>query len=131
MVFAGDKFETCSDLQLMKSLFLDFFHGQELTEIALNGIEHVISLTAVSESEILFRVYSVELKNSGVRTPRVELVDMGHFCDMKVSRVKHHSPEMFREAMKMPRVVKVDLKLYFNLFISIKKYSYFWLHVYI
>lgn len=88
----------------------------------------VISLTATSEEEVLFRVYkygltpTVEpnissetipyfrtrlLKSSDSSTPRVELVEMGPNIDFAVGRNKFATHDYFKSALEKPREVKV------------------------
>ena len=103
--FCGHQFEASSYYQLVRSLFLDFFRGEELKEIALNGIEHVISLTATDDG-IIFNVYQVQMKKSSSNVPRIELVEMGPSMDMKIGRVKLHDESVYRQAIKVPKDAK-------------------------
>lgn len=105
-VFSGPLFETSSAHQQFKSLILDYFRGDELKEVALNGgLEHVISCTAVDDTTILFRVYSILLKKSGQRIPRVELEEMGPRMNIKIGRIKMHDEQMWRQSMRKPKEI--------------------------
>lgn len=73
-MFAGESFEKSEDMQRIKSLFVDFFRGPEVTNIRLGGLEHVIQFTALEEAygsakKIHFRSYKVHLKKSS--TPNI------------------------------------------------------------
>eukprot|EP00158_Paraphelidium_tribonemae_P000895 Partr_v1_DN23633_c0_g1_i1_m19096 putative ribosome production factor 2 homolog len=104
-VFSGALFETCAKHVLFKSLLLDFFRGEELKDVALNGLEHVISVTAVHD-RVLFRVHNVHLKKSGTKVPRVELSEMGPHFDFTFGRVKEHDAEQWKAAMRVPKEKK-------------------------
>ncbi|KAI7903862.1 Brix domain-containing protein [Cokeromyces recurvatus] len=72
MVFNGERFDSEEKYKYIKNFFLDFFNGEETSAINLAGLEHVISLTAVPDSErILLRTYSIQMKKSGLKTPHV------------------------------------------------------------
>ena len=107
IMFSGSQFETMPDYQLLKSVLLDFFRGDELKEIALNGgLEHVISVTALpEENQFAFRCYNVMLKKSGTRTPRVELEEMGPRFDFSLGRIKQHDDDMWKKAMRKPKEI--------------------------
>ena len=52
-------------------------------------------------------MYHVQLKKSGSRLPRVEFQEMGPSVDFEVRRFKLPSKEVMREALKIPRTLKV------------------------
>ncbi|GAA5809938.1 hypothetical protein MFLAVUS_003353 [Mucor flavus] len=106
MVFNGDRFESDEKLKSIKNFFLDFFNGDETSAINLAGLEHVISLTATPDDRILFRTYSIEMKKSGLKTPRVELAEMGPNYDLKMKRVNVPKPDMWKSAVRVPKEVK-------------------------
>ncbi|EDV24757.1 uncharacterized protein TRIADDRAFT_56868 [Trichoplax adhaerens] len=105
LIFAGEAFETQTDYIRLKHMLLDFFRGPKVDNIRLNGLEHVIHITALKE-KILFRCYKVLLKKSGTKTPRVELQEMGPSIDFELRRTKLGSEELLKEARKVPRVLK-------------------------
>uniref|UniRef100_A0A914ICF4 Ribosome production factor 2 homolog n=1 Tax=Globodera rostochiensis TaxID=31243 RepID=A0A914ICF4_GLORO len=73
----------------------------------LMGIELVISLTAISEERINFRVYRAVLKKSmESSTPKVDLVEMGPNIDFKIDRLKLASDSLFKTALKKPQDVQ-------------------------
>ncbi|KAI8967284.1 Brix domain-containing protein [Mycotypha africana] len=109
MTFQGERFDTDDTLKAIKNYFLDFFNGEQTTHINLAGLEHVISLTATGEGEntrILFRTYSIQMKKSGVKTPRVELQEMGPCYDLKLRRSQLPKADMWNQACKMPKELK-------------------------
>jgi ribosome production factor 2 len=106
MIFNGEKFDSDSTYKHLKNYFLDFFNGEQTTAINLAGLEHVISITATPDDRILFRTYSVQMKKSGVKTPRVELEDMGPHYDFSLKRTSVPKPDMWSAAAKIPKELK-------------------------
>lgn len=52
-------------------------------------------------------MYSTRLKKSGSRLPRVELEEMGPSIDFEIRRSKEAARDVMREAMKVPRALRV------------------------
>lgn len=77
LVFAGPAWEQTQEMQSLRSIFVDLFHREKADAVRLQGLEHVISITATNDSKILFRSFKVLLKKSGSRTPRIELEEIG------------------------------------------------------
>ena len=108
MVFVGEAFETNESLQRLKSLLLDFFRGNVAESIDLTGLEHVICVSALTDSAVVdethvkltFRVYRPVLMKSGTRIPRVELTEMGPQFDFRLGRVTMASSEFYKKACK-------------------------------
>lgn len=65
-----------TQLSEIKGLFLDMFQHATPGKINLAGLEHVIVLTARG-SKVAFRHYSIALKKSGERIPKVQLEEIG------------------------------------------------------
>ncbi|KAG1474213.1 hypothetical protein G6F56_000482 [Rhizopus delemar] len=103
MIFNGEKFDSDTTYKNLKNFFLDFFNGETAACINLAGIEHVISVTATPEGRILFRTYTVQMKKSGVKTPRVELEDMGPHYDFSLKRSSLPKAELWSSAAKIPK----------------------------
>lgn len=84
-IFSGQAFEQRSDMQQVKSLFLDFYRGADVKDLDLTALNHVICVTADDEGKrIYMRVYRLVLKKSGSRIPRVELEEIGPSADFEV-----------------------------------------------
>ena len=107
-LFNGDAFEHIDDFMKLKNFILDFFHGQQVHEIDLAGLDHVISITA-SENIIYFRTYALKLKKSGTRLPRVELEEMGPCFNFTLGRKRFANTDVWGEAIKLPKVLKVGI----------------------
>ena len=56
--------------------FADLFRGPVVPAVRLQGLETVLSFTAVGK-KIHMRGYKTALKKSGAKTPRVELEEVG------------------------------------------------------
>jgi len=109
LIFAGEPFlSDSSDFSRIKNLLVDFFHGEEITNIRLEGIEHVYSFTSSTEEDkrIHMRGYKIVLKKSGEKTPTVELEEMGPSADLVVRRFKLGSADLFKTACKRPKELK-------------------------
>lgn len=106
MVFNGDRFESDETYKHMKNYFLDFFNGEVSDAINLGGLEHVISLTATPDDRILFRTYLIHMKKSGLKTPRVELEEMGPSYDLKVRRNTLPKSDIWNAACKFAKELK-------------------------
>lgn len=114
MVFNGELFDTNENYKNLKNMFTDFFHGQSIDAINLTGLEHVITVTAAplegkNAGLIYFRVYTIQLKKSGAKTPRIELEDMGPSLDFKMRRIQLPKAELWKVATKVPKELKVSI----------------------
>ncbi|XP_052889021.1 ribosome production factor 2 homolog [Anopheles moucheti] len=107
IIFNGYKWKLTEELRRIKSLLLDMFRIDQIDSIRLQGIEHVLSFTLADDLTILVRSYRIQLKKSGQRTPRIELVEMGPSLDLSVRRTKIASDNLYKVAMKQPAILKV------------------------
>lgn len=111
-LFNGDAFEQRPDCKLFKEMILDLYHGTEVQEIDLEGLEYVLSLTAVTAENdenaiiIYFRVYKINLKipdnQKETKCNIIELSPMGPFMNLKCGRVKYSSDKVMKNAIKIP-----------------------------
>ncbi|CRK97264.1 CLUMA_CG010660, isoform A [Clunio marinus] len=130
LVFNGDKWKMSEELRRIKSLFVDMFHVEDVDSIRLQGIEHVISFTVVDDLTIMIRSYKILLKKSGLRTPRIELEEIGPSIDFTIRRTKIASKDLYKLAHKKPVELKVTKKKNVSrdaLGLLIMKQLYFWL----
>jgi len=107
VILQGPLFESDETLKRIGNLMVDWFRGVKVSSLRLQGLEMVISLTAISEKEIQLRVYRTVLKKSGTKTPRVELIEKGPMLDFSVGRTKLASDDLLRAAMKKPKELTV------------------------
>lgn len=131
MHFASELFDTHPRYVQLKSLLMDLFNGEVVESICLPGLEHVISVTvAPSPShqtatvvlggsqqddptylpKVHVRMYTVKLTPSGTRVPRVELTEMGPSLDLSLRRWREADPDMWKAAMKRPKVKQQDVE---------------------
>lgn len=108
-MFSGELFSQDEALVKLKNILLDFFHGQDEPNINLTGFEHVVCVTAGSKDLVHFRVYSIQLKKSGQRLPRVELEEMGPSLDLEIDRTQFAPQELWKQAIRMPKELRVLL----------------------
>lgn len=106
MVFVGDIFEQDHEHKRLKNLFIDFFRGPVVSNIRLDGLEHVLVFTAL-DGKILLRSYKILMKKSGHRVPRIELEEMGPSFDFLIRRTKLASDDLFKQSRKRPKETKV------------------------
>ncbi|KAJ3004064.1 rRNA-binding ribosome biosynthesis protein rpf2 [Thoreauomyces humboldtii] len=107
LVFSGDAWESTDELRTLRSILLDMYRGVNgLDGVDLAGLEHVICLTAATSLAVHMRTYTVQLKKSGTKLPRVELEDMGPSCDWVVRRHRAPNPEAWKMATKVPKELK-------------------------
>lgn len=107
IVFNGFKWKLTEELRRTRSLLLDMFRIDSVDSIRLQGLEHVLSFTITEDLTILMRSYRIQLKKSGQRTPRIELVEMGPSMDLTIRRTKIASDDLYKTAMRQPAILKV------------------------
>jgi len=105
LMFSGEEFESKVDYQRTKTLLTDFWRGSKPTNIRLQGLEHVIQITS-ADGKIYFRSYRVALKKSGLKTPRVELEEIGPSFDFTLRRTHLASESFYKETLRTPKVLK-------------------------
>ncbi|PHH73443.1 hypothetical protein CDD80_3824 [Ophiocordyceps camponoti-rufipedis] len=113
LLFAGTAFESpiANEYTLAKSMLLDFFSGETLEKIDVQGLQYIVSVTAddapAAETDskplISLRIYLIRTKRSGQRLPRVELEEMGPRMDFRPGRMQEADPSRLKEAMRKPR----------------------------
>lgn len=109
IMFSGEEFQNKIEYSRLKNLMLDFWHGEKVTNIRLQGVEHLIQITA-SDGKIYFRSYRVKLKKSGLKTPRVEVEEIGPSFDFVLRRTHLAEESLYKEALKQPKALKVKVK---------------------
>jgi len=109
LVFNGELWSQLHEYMRLKNLLVDLFHREPAKAVRLQGLEHVMSFTAV-DGMIFLRSYRILLKKSGQKTPRIELEEIGPSADMKVRRTKLASDDLFRTACKQPKELKIKKK---------------------
>ncbi|XP_065057908.1 ribosome production factor 2 homolog [Rhopilema esculentum] len=107
LLFSGEIFDSDPEYKRIKSIFIDFWRGPLVESIRLQGLEHVLQFTAI-DGKVLMRSYRVALKKSGLKTPRIELVEMGPSIDFLVRRTRLASNDLYKEACRQPKAAKIQ-----------------------
>lgn len=110
LVFNGAKWAQTEEMRRLKSLFTDAFHRETVNSIRLQGIEHVLSFTLTDDNLIYMRSYKILLKKSGLKTPRIEVMEIGPSIDFTIRRTKIASEDLYKLSRKQPRQLKVTKK---------------------
>ncbi|KAH0830137.1 putative ribosome production factor [Lanmaoa asiatica] len=131
MHFASELFDTHPRYVQLKSLLMDLFNAEVVESVCLPGLEHVISVTVAPSlvhqtatvalggshqddpghlPKVHVRTYTVKLTPSGTRVPRVELTEMGPSLDLSLRRWREADPEMWKAAMRRPKMKKQDME---------------------
>ena len=109
--FHGTVFEdpTQTKYTLAKSLFIDLFKGQDATEVDVEGLQYLISVSAEEPTdsrpnpEVKLRFYLLRTKRSGQKLPRIEVEEMGPRLDLTLGREQFPDADMLKEALKKPK----------------------------
>uniref|UniRef100_U5EX67 Ribosome production factor 2 homolog n=1 Tax=Corethrella appendiculata TaxID=1370023 RepID=U5EX67_9DIPT len=107
IIFNGYKWKLTEELRRLKSLIFDMFQKETIDTIRLQGVEHVLSFTITEDLTILMRSYKIHLKKSGLRTPRIELTEIGPSMDLVIRRTKIGSDDLYKLSLKQPAILKV------------------------
>mmetsp|Transcript_7926 Transcript_7926/g.18565 ORF Transcript_7926/g.18565 Transcript_7926/m.18565 type:complete len:348 (+) Transcript_7926:48-1091(+) len=120
IMFHGAAFETSDLMKRAKSLLLDFFNVGSPDKVALKAVEHVIVCTALepasstlsglqdkpSSPTIHVKRYRINLLKSGMRQPRVELMELGPSFKLALDRTKDPDKTRWKQSIKMPKQAK-------------------------
>jgi len=107
LIFNGDVFEKFPDWGIIQNFFCDFFCTTKTSSINLQGLEYVISISAVEPDNLLIRSYEVNMKKSGADSPYVELVEIGVSLDLKLRRSQFAPADIRKHALKVPKAAKI------------------------
>jgi ribosome production factor 2 len=129
MHFASDLFDHNPRFIRLKSVLMDFFNAEVIDSVCLPGLEHVISVSLAPTPPSLYsngiqsedpsslnlvkvhiQTYTIRLLSSGTRIPRVELTPMSPFLDLSLRRHQPPDSELWKAAMKRPKMKKTDVK---------------------
>jgi ribosome production factor 2 len=119
--FSGSQFEASFQIPgernkfaVAKSMFTDFFRGENATEVDVEGLQMLISFAAAdqqidghSTQLIYMRVWKILTKRSGQRLPRVEVEEIGPRIDFVLGRVRNAEDSTLKEALKRSKGAEV------------------------
>lgn len=109
IMFSGEDFENKLEYQRLKTLLTDFWRGETIENIRLQGLEHIIQVTA-HDGKIYFRSYRTLLKKSGLKTPRVEVEEIGPSFDFTVRRTRIAAESLYKDSLRKPKALKKKKK---------------------
>lgn len=110
LVFNGEPFEVDPDFVRLKCLLTDYFRGETVENIRLQGIEHVLNFTAL-DGKIYLRSYKVKYENSGTKVPKISLAEIGPSFDFSIKRTKIGSEDLYKKSKKQPKeIIKKKVK---------------------
>ena len=109
ILVSGEEFQTKTEYSRLKNLLIDFWRGEKVTNLNLQGLEHIIQITA-ADGRVYIRSYRALLKKSGLRTPRVELEEIGPSLDLVLNRSHLAEESLYKESLKQPKVLKPKVK---------------------
>jgi len=104
-LFVGEQFEREEKYEKLKNILIDMFRGSIVEQISLAGLDHVIICTAI-EDLVYFRHYSISLKKSSSKAPRVELNDVGPSFEISFRRHQFPTRDMMKEAIAIPEAAR-------------------------
>ena len=131
MNFCGALFDVHPRYQHFKSLIMDFFRGQTVESMEVDGLQHVVCCSVGEQQPqsydstkedlppIKFRVYLIQSKKvAGSKVPRIELEEMGPRMDLKLGRFQEASQEIMSMALKKPKETVVFISTMYVSLIS-------------
>ncbi|RNA44375.1 ribosome production factor 2 -like protein [Brachionus plicatilis] len=109
LVFNGEAFSVDPEYIRLKCLLTDYFRGEVVQNIRLQGLEHVINFTAL-DGKIYFRSFKTVFLKSGTKIPNVELTEIGPSFDFVVRRSKLASDDLYKKSKKQPKEIMPNKK---------------------
>ncbi|KAL7273770.1 rRNA-binding ribosome biosynthesis protein rpf2 [Rhizina undulata] len=116
ILFSGAVFDNLPSYTHVKSMFLDFFRGETVKQVDVEGLQYIINVSAaeptaeVPEPTVHLRVHLIRTKKSGQKLPRVEVEEMGPRMDFKIRRVQEPNEDMMKEASKKAKQLEPKSK---------------------
>lgn len=120
LIFQGESFDFSDKHRRMKNFLLDFFQQAEYEEANIANLKRVMVFTSVSESRILFRQLEVnrnkEVNETDVANGSLKFDEIGPRFDLVVRRDKLGASDLFKQALRQPRISAEAKKLRKNLY---------------
>ncbi|KAF8889214.1 Brix domain-containing protein [Mucidula mucida] len=114
--FASELFSTHPRFIQLKSMLMSFFNGEQVDEICLSGLEHVISVSCAptppslnSTADNASSLPKVHIRAFTTRFSPL-LTPMGPSLDLVMRRHEPADEEMLKQAMKRPKLKKKDVE---------------------
>jgi len=106
----GPQFQIDEKYRTAANLIVDFFRGRVVQNINLKGLDHVITLAVGPGDSISFRHYTIHMKKSGTRVPRVELEEIGPSLDLVVRRQQFGAEALRNMSLQKPKELRPKKK---------------------
>ncbi|CCX10207.1 Brix domain-containing protein [Pyronema domesticum] len=103
LLFTGDVWERDEEMMRVRNLWMDFFRGETVGSVDVEGLQYVLSFTAVERGNFHIRGHMIRTKKSGQKLPRVEVEETGPRMDCTIRRTREPDADMLKEALKTPR----------------------------
>jgi len=108
MAFLGDVWQLDETHSKLRNFLIDFFKGECVDKIVLNGLDHIISFTALRNPNddkvtVHMRTYFVNLKknpNGTTKIPLTFLENCGPDMDFTLRRTNFASSELWKASLK-------------------------------
>lgn len=113
--------------RIAKNMLLDFFRGEEVQRLDVEGLQMLIHISAGEDSspsqnqdqdggvltpkpKIHIRIFKLTTLRSGQRVPRVELQEIGPRIDFSIGRIRTPESEMWKAALKRSKIGEMKTK---------------------
>lgn len=104
MLFSGAEWEHDPTLGYLRTLLVDFFHGDVVEHLDPLGIEQLLCFTARPNGKVHMRCYCARLlKSAEGKSPYVSLQEMGPSLDLAMRRSQQAAPDVMKQAMTHPK----------------------------
>lgn len=117
-IFQGDAWTRDVVLARLQNTILDVWGSRNMTHLSLEGLDHVIVLSAVEDAAagaaaggdgsaafrgaLHWRTYTLAFSNAGGPTPKVDLSSMGPSIDFTLRRFQLASDSLYKSARQQP-----------------------------
>jgi len=110
LTFVGERFYNDATYGRLKNFLVDFLRGADVEQLRLQGVETLAAFYALPDGTVAMKGFRIELKKSGDRVPRVELVETGPSCTLRLRRTRLASDDAFKAACRQPKTAKVRIQ---------------------
>ncbi|KAL0248147.1 hypothetical protein GEMRC1_003383 [Eukaryota sp. GEM-RC1] len=100
--FIGEQWNFDPKYQKIANLFMDFYHGEPVSQVNLASFDRVFVFHLVSDVLTMFH-YGVLLKKSGTPLPEVELKEIGPRLKLSIRRTQFATGDVVKAAYKVPK----------------------------
>jgi ribosome production factor 2 len=102
ILFSGAAWEQSEQMRMVKNLWMDFFRGETVKAVDVEGLQYVVTFLAAEEGKFHVRGHMIRTKRSGQKLPRVEVEETGPRLDLTVRREQAAEADVLKEAFKTP-----------------------------